>query len=118
MSTLATKVTTTALAMTVASVTAAGPALADDGGTVVRNQALTTAVQHGSAGIALVIGVVLLSKAVGAYRRGVWRRHWIQLHTMTTSAAPGWSSSHLSGRAVRPSISTLVGSMPRSATQL
>ena len=105
MTTLATKVTTTALAMTVASVTMAGPALA-------------AAVHHGAAGLAAVAGVVLLSKAVGAYRRSVWRRQWIQRHIMTTSAAPGWSSSHLSGRAVRPSIGTLMGSMPRTATQL
>jgi len=126
MSALTTKVTT-ALAVTVGSLTVAAPAMADDGtGTSVTRLALAQAVRHGALALAALAGIVLLSKGLSRYRRSVWRRRWVQRRNApVVRAEPGWPTGSISGRSVRPHPMAfsgqggiVSGSVARSATRL
>ena len=120
MSTLLTKATTTALTLTTGSFLLAAPALADDATGAVVPAQLAEQIHTAGTGLAVLAGVVLLSKGIGAYRRSQWRRRWVQRQapSSTVRLATGWSCGSITGRSPHPTIASLGASVARSATQL
>lgn len=127
MSTLTTKVTITAATVVAGFAAAAAPARAGDGvvaTSAASQQALADAIHLGATVVAVLAGVVLLSKALHGYRRSQWRRQWIERSTVLYVGSPHLAGS-ISGRSPRPATGlssfaspVATGSVSRSGTRL
>jgi len=120
-----TKLTLGTLAAHATATVLATPALADDGqvGALARPQTPPVAEVIHTTGVvlAMLAGVVLLSKAVARYRHSRWRREWILRHSSESALEPSvdWPAGGISGRTVvRPAAGIVGGTVARSATGL